>query len=453
MSIMYNFKELTETKPLETYSQEQIKNIKLISANKKELATPFGSAVYRVQSYPGDLDLREIFIGCCSLVDVVDKFEKVLKRIAKDIKSNKLHYFSELKAGLDKRFDVDIGSISNGVFAPKRKQVLEYSLALHKKKLINADELKIIKKLLSVKNPGGDVYDGLYDIFREHRILRWDMDEVIRGYKNLPGNVKISLFEALTMKTYVKLDMITLVNDLIVEVTNFYILLYEDEGEHYTINLDYDFLDNQMKLTVYDSQIKEEIEKFYYSDLHYNPFKMAKRMWAYSRVFNLQNQLRILTPLVTGDVSFLYQIKSEVDTILRLYKLKKNPIATINKQIDLMKQKLSNILFIDKDDLLFIFSMIDAFLKASKNDKKEQILSKIKKYLVEIINIQTIQELNAINYNPPPRQFLPSKLKYATIVRYPYEVVIKPLNKFKGGEICSCGCQGGCECGCTKNLN
>lgn len=430
----YSFQELTATKPIEAYTKEQIKNIKLLSTNKKELAVPFGSATYRIQKYPGDLDLHTIFTECCSLDDVVKTFEKKIKKIAKDIKKNRLHYFSEFKAGLDKRFDLDIGTIYNGLFNPKRSDILDYSNILFKKKLIAKDELKLIQKIVSIPNPGGDEYDMLKYIFREHTVLRWTLDEVINGVKILPGNVKMKLYDALKMRSHVKIDMITLVNNLIVEVTNFFILVEENEdGSYSVINIDYDYLDKKQSEIHYDIQIKEEIEKLYYSDMYYSPFKMAKRMWAYSRAFGFEDSVRKLLPLVTGNVSYLYQLKSEMDTILRLYELNKAPNKTIDKQMDLMKQKLSNIIFIPKEELLIIYSLINKFLKTANVKNKEDILTQIKKYFVALINLHTIHELNKIGYNPPPRKFLPYQLKYASIVRQPHDIVINPFKKIVSG--------------------
>jgi hypothetical protein len=450
----YSFDELTATKPIEAYTEEQIKNIKLLSADKDE-ATPFGSATYRIQKYPGDLDLHEVFEGCCSINAVIKKFQKIIVKIAKNIKKDRLHYFSEFKAGLDNRYDIDIGEINLGNFNINRYEVEQRSNELFDDGLLNKNEMNIIYQILETKNPNGNDYDVLYHIFRERKILRWTLKEVIRGFKILPGNIHMTLFDALHAKTHVKIDMITLVNNLIVEITNFWILVEHDpDGTLKMINLDYNYLDRQEANKKYDEQIKEEIEKLYYSDMHYSPFKMVKRMWAYSRAFGLEPTVRILLPLVSGNISYLYQLKSEVDTILRLYELNKVPLKTINKQMDLMKQKLSNILEIQKEDLLLVYQLIDQFIQSNSNSLKIKLLKIIKKYFVDNINIHTITTLNILHYNPPPREFLPKHLKYAQILRHPYDVVINPMEKFVlGGESCLCGCrlQGGCECGCLIN--
>src|SRR5580698_2744175 len=112
-----SYNALISTKPYESYSKDQMENIKLLSTTKHgNLAVPYGSATYRIQKYPGDLDLHEVFKGNESVDGVIKKFEKVLKKIVKDISQHKIHYFSEMKVGLDNRYDVDLGEIHNGIF-------------------------------------------------------------------------------------------------------------------------------------------------------------------------------------------------------------------------------------------------------------------------------------------------------------------------------------------------
>ena len=38
--------------------------------------------------------------------------------------------------------------------------------------------------------------------------------------------------------------------------------------------------------------------------------------------------------------------------------------------------------------------------------------------------------LNMIGFNPPPRNYLPDKLKYAMIIRTPNELVVDPITYF-----------------------
>lgn len=426
------FYDLVTIKSLDSYSQDQIKNIKLISTNKNTFAKPFGSATYRIQKYPGDLDIHEIFIDCCTIKDVINKFEKILKKIVRREEKEIIHYVVEVKAGLDKRYDVDIGELNNGIFFINTNEIKKKVSQLKKNNLLNKNEIKIINNILKKQKPDQNDYDILYFIFRERKILRWNSNEILQGYKILPGNKKITLNQALYYKTHVKIDVVTLINNRFIEITNFFILAYVDKNnELHMINLDYDYLDKKISFERYDKQIKEEIEKLYYSNLFYNPFKMAKRIWALARTNKDENMIFLLSPFITSNISFLYQIKSEIDAILRILKETNGyPIKTINRQIDEMKIKLSNIIEIDNSDINFLNKLINKFNKTHSYDIKVKTLNNLKNYIKQLINIFTIEELNKLGLNPPPINYLPNELKYENIVRTPLEIIKDPLKSY-----------------------
>lgn len=415
-----SYSRLVSVKPFSSYTQDQINNIRLISFNKHDLAIPFGSAVYRIQKYPGDLDLYESFVECCSIDDMLRKFIRILKRITEDIVFSKLHFFSEFKAGLDLRYDVNIGTLNNGIFQLNIREVSYKSKDLYKKHLLTDEEFEKIQEIIRNPTPGGDKYDELYDLFREKRIIRWSAKDILKGYKMLPGNHKMTLYDALKIRTHVKIDVITLINGKFIEVTNFLILYYEDsQGELKIVNLDYDFNDLQLRSENYKKQIRDEIEKFYYSNLFYNPFKMAKRMWAYSRYFQYEDCVKLLTPLISGNISYLYQIKSEIEAILRVFELVEAdaPMKLINKQLDGLKLKLANIIELSDDKIEKLDKLINAFLHPSSFDIKNDLLKYIKDLIKSYINNLTIEGLQQICMNPPMKVFLPDNPKYYSITR------------------------------------
>lgn len=427
----FNYEQITELKPKTAFTQSQIDNIKLLSVNKDVMANVFGSASYRFQKYPGDLDLFETFFDCCTADEVIKKFARKITYIAKEIGSHNLHYFSEFKAGLDNRYEVDIGTLQNGYFNINRESLMRNSKRLFDKKLITGKEYDLIKTIAHIPNPGGDEYDVLNHIFREHKVLRWSFADIIKGKKVLPGGVKMTLEQALHSKSYVKIDMISLVNNAFIEVTNFFVLAYDDgSGNLQTINFDYDAFNRKVVKQDFQKLIKEDIEKLYYSNMYYSPFKMVKRIWVYSRSFYDEQTLLKINPLITGDVSFMYQLASQLDTMHRIYEISKNvPKATLNKQMGDIKLKLSNILEIDSKELNVFIELSDKYMKTINKGICKQILSNMKNYLKGFININTIAELDRIRLNPPPREFLPNQLKYANVVRNPYEIINNPLDK------------------------
>src|SRR5271170_5836193 len=86
-----------KTKPLSSYSKSLVKDIKMLSFYPEGMATPFGSFIYRLQRYPGDVDLLEEYVGTHSVEHVIKMFIRNLHRVVNDILKSKMHYFSEFK--------------------------------------------------------------------------------------------------------------------------------------------------------------------------------------------------------------------------------------------------------------------------------------------------------------------------------------------------------------------
>jgi hypothetical protein len=61
-----NIDPFISTKPLSSYSEDLLRNMRMLTFFPKGLADPFGSFIYRIQKYPGDVDLIEEFQECYS---------------------------------------------------------------------------------------------------------------------------------------------------------------------------------------------------------------------------------------------------------------------------------------------------------------------------------------------------------------------------------------------------
>lgn len=426
---MINIKKLTEFRPLDNYTRDQIKNILLLSSSTKNPAKPFGSATFRIQKYPGDLDLHEVFIECCTKEEVFNKFAKILQEIVNKVKQEKMHYITEVKVGLDNRFDVDIGEINNGIFNIDKNSILNKVNELKKNYLLNDKELGTINVILNKINPGANEYDVLTYIFRENRILRWTMYEILVGYKQLKGGYVMTLEKALSFKSHVKIDMVTYVNDKFVEITNWFVLaLKKPNGILKTLNLDYNWFNNREAFNNYEIQMKQEIEKLYYSNIFFNPFKMCKRLWVLSKTKNDIELIKDLTPVVTGNISLLYQIKSEMEAMINIMDKIKYTLETINKQMDIIKSRLSHVIEIDYMTLEILDIVINKFIVTNNEDIKKEIMLSLYNYFKDMINDYTLEEMERIGLNPPPRQFLPKHMKYNFNLHRESEVdVINPL--------------------------
>lgn len=421
---------LLEVKPESSYSNQVLDEIKIVSYNKKEHAQPFGSYIYRLQKYPGDIDLLENVNECgdhpCKSKDeLIKSFKKKFQKIVKEVIKKRGHYYSEIKCGLDERYLIKIGDMHKGIFVPNKDLHLKIQ-KLYREELLPENEFEIIMGILEKSNNNADDYDIISTIIREHYILRWSAKEIISGIKSLPGNKKITLEKALEYDTLCKIDMITLVNGRFTEITNVYGLGYYDKAGNLHL----------LNYTADPATLPLEVEKLYYSNKFYSPFKMVKRMFSYARHEYLQgekkyaNILHGIIPFITGNVSFLYQIRSELETIILLLDKFKNPSPkAIHSQISEIKNRLSNIIQIDHNELILLQNDLDECIHAKHNEEKIKILEMVTKDLKKYINELTIEHLIKMGLNPPPHDVLPNP-KIADYINVTGVVVNPLLNKY-----------------------
>jgi hypothetical protein len=431
-----SFKIITSIRPESSYTKDQIRNVKLITLNDNDIVQVFGSFTYRIQKYPGDLDSSEIFYDCCTIEDVLNKFISCLNKLIKRISKEKFHWITEMKIGIDKRYDINIGYMVNGVYMPNRQLLMVTSGRLFKEGLLSNADYLIITKILSNKSSlTADEYDIIHYIFREHKILRWNYEELKKGHKILPGDIKITIKQALRFKSDVKIDMIALVDHKFVEITNYIILAYVDKYDNYSIiNFKDDLFNENVFDKRYDEQMKEEIEKLYYSNMYYSPFKMVKRIWAFSRFFKYRDDIFNLEHIISSDISLAYSLTSQLEAIIGVIKVSKIiPEEKIMKQLDDIKFKAAYLTLLDDEVIGSIGDRFNSYLLLKTKDAKIDMLKHVKDYLKDQLNSWTIECLNDINYNPPPIRFLPKVLKYNSSrvrrpddhPRNPYQLMVK----------------------------
>lgn len=409
-----SFSQMTSKRPLVSYPPDIFKNIQILTAHKGDKVIPFGSLTYRAQKYPGDIDLREDFIDCCHPDEVVTKFAKYLRALVKKITARKNHYVTEIKAGIDERYDIDIGSCQNGVYQPNKEVLISITNLYYTIGLLNDEEKNDIMDILGKKGTlGGDEYDLMKFVWRERKILRWTSDEIIQGHKILPLNEKIYLHESLLAKSDVKIDTISLIKERYVEVTNYFTLGYfGTDGMPIAVNFKDNVLDKEISYKKYETQMKTEIEKLYYSNMYFSPFKMVKRIWAFSRSFKDNDSIIHLQHLIGGDLSLGYSLTSELSAILSVVKHKHRIYKSMYHSLDQIKWKLNGVSYIDDQILTQLLKLIDNTKKVKSYKSFLKKIDHIEHFIKKIVNENTIFELNKISWNPPPNRFLPQTLTY-----------------------------------------
>lgn len=381
-------------------------------------ATPFGSYTYRIQKYPGDVDLQERYTFGTSISDVVPEVAKRLGEIVAKIEATPDHFYSEMKIGEDRRFDLELGLCSEGDW------VVDPTLlpALRKlKPLFPADKYR---ELMSILDPGTakvvlgwQEYDRVYNLIRDMFVLRWTATEVMSGKKQLPGNRVIGIEEAVNMKAHVKLDIIAILDGKFVEVTNFMLLGYQIPGTDkiQPINADYDFTDEDAIRYHLRTQLKEEIERLILSTTFFSPFKAIKRIFALARNYKNMGVIQIFSTVVSSNLSLLYQLKSELDAILIvLLGGDSIPVARINQSIDYMKNRIANVLELSDRKLDDFNTQIDRILEAKKIAEKAKLIESFKAAIMDVVNTASLEFLTKVGFNPPARDsgYLPDQLTY-----------------------------------------
>lgn len=412
------FNRYMEGKSLRSYPKSVNNEIRLLSLNPKILADLFGSFNIRVQKYPGDIDLIDKWQPPpgkkFTRNQVINLFVDKIRSIVYNIVNSRQHYYSEIKLGLDIRYDIDIGKCLNGIYSVS-KNLLSDSMKLFDKGLLTKSDLYKIEFAATRQNNNEDIYDIIYKLFREYRILRWTSKEILDGEKDLPLRDPITIEEATNINTLTKIDEISIIGGRFVEITNVYFLFYNDGTELKSIETEYD-----PEIT-----LKDHIEQLYYSDMYYNPFKCIKRMFAYGRLDRKANRrlLQILLPFISSNTSQMYQIKSEIDTIILLLEKFDNPSPiTIQNQIDFTKERLATIIEFRPEVIEKFNSLINDFTNASTSYRKIDILTEIKNILSVHINFETITFMNRAGINPPSKiiNFYEDRI-YAERIRTPAE--------------------------------
>lgn len=404
------------TRPKESYSSEALKEINLLSFTEQG-AVPFGSSVYVIQKYPGDIDTYEHVITKGPIKTACKRIAAEMQDVVLRIVSTPNHWVTDIKAGIDKDWDLSLGDLYRGNWTPNMenlKWIIDHVSPEDAAKIVSILSTLPILDWSRENNYDSGKYDQIDKIVREYKIIRWTPAELVNGRIKKNGKT-VSLTNALCGNSQVKIDSVSIIDGKFVETTNMLYLGYVENGTVNPINTSYNFLDPVAISLQYDESLRREIEKLFYSDVWYSPFKGAKRMWAFSRVKYLGSEdrqskkdLEVLTPLISGNVSLLYQIKSEAGTIELI------PTRLTSKKwqevTDRWKVAISHVAELKNDQMLELLNLI------SSNTS----IGKIQEALKVVIADMTISYLQRHNLLPLPARFLPEVPRYTALLPVSY---------------------------------
>lgn len=332
------------------YTDQEKEILKLLKINKSTntIIDPIGSFTFSIQKYPSDIDVNEVVVisptnNGSLKVEGITKFIDDLRKLVGKVKAKS-------KKGLGIYFsDFKAGKDESG--------------------------------------------DGIH----------WNEKDIEKG-NTVINDKKYYLSEALLQKSIIKLDIILITNDRILEVSSFF-MLYNKDGSF--INLDENFFET------YSQNLKNDINKFH--DI--KPFKAVKRLWNLSRLNKDTEILSKLAPLIDSNISLLSQIGADLETLLILLNTKNGELdesiisqkKKIVNTLNSFLKKISNI--VDINSFSEKFSEISAKIEMLKEQvnrwtvntnvkqKTIKLVENIHDTIMNIVREETLEYLKVNNIN------------------------------------------------------
>lgn len=397
-------------KDQKSFTKQLKDNIKLLSKHPGQ-GTIFGSYNYSACLYPGDIDLHQEVKYHGTRERVIELFHKAYVRTIKEIHATPDHFVGETKSGYDYRFALEIGKLINGKILSFNDEKVKSQLSLlFDNNLLDDDEYQHMINL--VNNINVDNHDELREILRNLFTVRWSYEEVIKGSKVMRGGLIKSFNDALNDKTLIKFDIHLQIGGKYIEMSNhFMVIQIHKDGSEEFINLPQNYLED------FKENLKYEVEKLYYNKQFMNLIKYTKRIFSIARLNNDKTDKTpyIMLQLLNSDAGILYQIKSDLDTIITMLEYIKNPpIDALMKQLDNTKMRMANIteIPINSDEYYKKITYIVSNYKRLKLDTIINALSNFKSSITNTLNKFSFVYLATHKYAPPPRHFLPIVMKY-----------------------------------------
>lgn len=307
----------------ENIPKDTLQAIRTVTSNMETL--PVGTFKYSLFKYPGDIDIFEPIESCCTFnvakISAANEVQSIVRRVLNT--DNIL--FVEFKAGYDERFNIYTGVLDEmGGF-------VDFYPFMIKRDLINLYNAGLLKdetmhKLLSLLREDSSINEILEfnEILRNLRVVRWTSEDVLKGYKMLPGNYKLYLDVALTQGSIVKLDTIAYVDERYTELTNFLLISQTDKYGNKKILSE--------ELGNYQQSLLSDVHKYYDK----NTLKAVKRYWMYLAYKNKICDLSAFKELFSSKIALYSQISSDIEVAIMLLK------SNLNYKPDLLFRSLGN---------------------------------------------------------------------------------------------------------------
>lgn len=266
-----------------------------------------GSMSLRSQQYAGDYDAFES-VPPASVSSLLRRF----KSIVKNLRGLPNAVIGDIKCGVVDEWDV-LGDTRD--LTRSRRKLDD----LVKDKVISPQERKTALTALNGKFPEKEI---------KFHILRWTPDEILAGEQRVRGHT-ISLADAIQTNGLCKVDVVGLVQGS--RYTDFSCIYEFHRPDGKVMNkMDYDIV----------GSLRRDIA-YYWSQKQW--VKVMKRQFALAKIEDRTDTLKYLHAVLNSDLGRLYQIVSDLGTLIYLLEEKKGDKTKMRFEIDQMVGRLSNI--------------------------------------------------------------------------------------------------------------
>ena len=381
------FDLLISQKQKSSYPLYALKNMELVSIDKNN-SIPIGTFSYSFTQLPSDIDMFEYVVDGDSEDSIVRFFEMSIKKMVNHISRQLYYWILEVKVGIDQRYNFKVSEIG----AEDRIE------QLHKDGLLTDED---IEEMYTEEHAN--------EILRKYSVLRWLPEEIIVGYKSLPGQKIISLNEAIRDKSQINIEIIGLINGKFTDLSNFFVLVYTDNsGKKHVVNADQQLLTNFGDF--FTKQLRANIKKLYFSPLHHDYYKLIKRYWSYGKFTRDKSLIEKMLPIVNSTIGLAGQKKSELMTLIKLIKhtkLNRIPRDTLVNQISNIKLSVASILGLGKNAINQINTYIDQAIDVN-SDANNMInnLYEAHDILKKFASDKALMYLQSVGLVPPPQKYI-----------------------------------------------
>jgi hypothetical protein len=388
------FEELISNRLPSSYPDNVKDNIHLVSIDKKK-SYPIGSLSYSYTLYPSDIDVMEIVEKKGDPEEIINYFESSIKNIVRRISQRQYYWILEVKCGIDNRFN----------FKLTDKNVVKRLKCLNEVGLLTDEEVDMLYNAIPTSNNITKKTEEANEFLRSKYILRWSVEEIMRGIKYLSGNQSITLNQALHAQSQINIEVIGLINNKFMDLSNFFMLIYIDEnGEEKSINLPQEAIGDFYHFQA--DNLKKSMTKLFYSQVKPDYYKVFKRLWSLGKFTKDKQLIYKIKPFINSIYALAGQKRSELKTLMNLVKFTKLqgvPLKILKNQLSNIKLSVSSVVELGLEHIEAFNEDIDKIVHGNLN--YEQIILLLKglyDYLDEFVQENSYRYLEKVGLAPLP---------------------------------------------------